>query len=142
MSDEDSCALIKYINEVDKFSEIFVFIGKKIVKNNSRCLFFKTFEEATVNIKYVILNAYRECKKSNDYSNAIALSIRILNLIQNNPGITSNELSEKAECSKRTIQRYIETLRVAGEWIEYDSAKRGWYLYDNKSLLKGDDLNG
>ena len=34
--------------------------------------------------------------------------------------------------------KYIETLRVAGEWIEYDTTHKGWYLQVGKSVLWGD----
>ena len=50
--------------------------------------------------------------------------------------ITTKELALRIEKSDRTVQRYIETLRCAGEFIEYDRKKKGWYLLvDGKSIL-------
>ena len=36
-------------------------------------------------------------------------------------------------------QRYIASLNMAGEWIEYDCSKRGWRLVSG-SLLLGDEV--
>lgn len=40
----------------------------------------------------------------------------------------------------RIIQRNISTLQAAGEWIEYDTKKRGWYLQNGVSILFSDHL--
>ena len=40
----------------------------------------------------------------------------------------------------RTVQRHIATLQAAGEWIEYDTKKRGWQLQYGVSILFGDHL--
>ena len=42
------------------------------------------------------------------------------------------------ECGKRIGLANKETLVCAGEFIDYDRKKKGWYLYDNKSVLWGD----
>ena len=42
------------------------------------------------------------------------------------------------ELSTRSVQRYIETLRCAGEWIEYDTSLKGWKLLHNVSMLIGE----
>ena len=47
-------------------------------------------------------------------------------------------LSEELEISQRSVQRYIATLKAAGEWIEYDKILKGWKLTDRKSVLWGD----
>ena len=52
--------------------------------------------------------------------------------------LTQQELAEKLEVSERSVQRYIETLRIAGEWIEYDTALKGWKLSVGKSVLWDD----
>lgn len=62
--------------------------------------------------------------------------IKILFAIRNKPYITTKELADKIERTDRTVQRYIETLRCAGELIGYDRQKKGWYLMvDGKSVL-------
>lgn len=76
---------------------------------------YPTFEEFSANAKYVLLSAYRRTKKNENFSTTLANSIMILNLIRKKPFVTTKELAEKLELSERTVQRYIETLRVAGE---------------------------
>ena len=89
-------------------------------------------------MKYVLLGAYKKTKKNENFSSTLANTIIILSQIRNKPFITTKELAEKLELSERTTQRYIETLRVAGEWIEYDTSRKGWKLCDGKSILWGD----
>ncbi|RHT71232.1 HTH domain-containing protein [Ruminococcaceae bacterium AM28-23LB] len=52
--------------------------------------------------------------------------------------MSTRESAEKLEVSERSVQRYIETLRIAGEWIEYDTALKGWKLSVGKSVLWDD----
>lgn len=88
------------------------------------------------NMKYDLLQAYQKTAKSDGYSEKLAMLLKILFAIRNKPYITTKELAEKIEKSDRTVQRYIETLRCAGEFIGYDRGKNGWYLMvDGKSVL-------
>ena len=64
----------------------------------------------------------------------------ILSLIRSHPGIKTQELVDKLEMPTRTIQRYISALQAAGEWIEYDTYKRGWQIQYGISILFGDHL--
>lgn len=44
---------------------------------------------------------------------------------------------------KREILNFskkFSTLQAAGEWIEYDTKARGWYLQNGISIFFGDDL--
>ena len=68
----------------------------------------------------------------------MAMILRVLREIRANPGISTKALAEKLELSTRTVQRHIETLRMAGEFIDYDRSKRGWQLTANKSELLGE----
>ena len=87
-------------------------------------------------MRYDLLQAYQKTAKSDSYSEKLAMLIKILFAIRNKPYITTKELAEKTEKSNRTVQRYIETLRCAGEFIGYDRSKNGWYLMvDGKSVL-------
>ncbi len=89
-------------------------------------------------MKYILLSAYRKTKKNENFSATLANSLIILSEIRKHQYVTTKELAEKLELSERTVQRYIETLRVAGEWIEYDVSHRGWKLQTGKSVLWGD----
>ena len=62
----------------------------------------------------------------------------ILSKIRLCPSVTTTQLAEELEISKRSVQRYIATLTVAGEWIDYDRRLREWKLTEGKSVLWGD----
>ncbi|MBQ7976900.1 MAG: helix-turn-helix domain-containing protein [Clostridia bacterium] len=96
---------------------------------------FNDSGELEHNLKYELLQALQKTNKSDNFSNSLSQAIIILFAIRNNPYITTKTLAEKIERTPRTVQRYIETLRCAGEWIAYDKNKKGWYLYDGKSIL-------
>ena len=83
-------------------------------------------------------SAHSKSQKAASFSKKLADGIKILSFIRNRPGITTRELSETMELSQRTIQRYIASLQAAGEWIEYNRAKKGWELQEGKSTLFGD----
>lgn len=89
-------------------------------------------------LKYLLLDAHKRHLEAAEFSNRVAMILRVLREIRANPGISTKELSEKLELSTRTIQRHIETLRMAGEFIDYDRTKRGWQLMGNKSELLGE----
>ena len=140
LSEDDRILLIEFYTEIAPFSETLVLIGDAKVpdKLKKEVSIYATFEEFASNVKYILLSAYRKTKKNVNFSTALANSILILNMIRKKPYVTTKELAEKLERSERTVQRYIETLRVAGEWIEYDLSHRGWILQEGKSILWGD----
>lgn len=140
VSDDDLDMLWDYYLEVGLTSESVVLGGNinvpKQLKNKMQI--YQNFEELQDNLKYVILSAYRNNKKSESFSSTLANAIMILSQIRLYPGITTAQLAKKLEISQRSVQRYIETLRVVGEWIEYDRNLKGWKLTDGKSILWGD----
>ena len=140
MSQSDMELLYDYYGEVAPLSETVILIGDVTVPANlkNHIAVYKDFDTLKENLKYILLSAYRKQKKSENFSATLANAILILSTIRRQPYITSAELAEKLEISPRSVQRYIETLRVAGEWIEYDTAHKGWYLQVGKSVLWGD----
>ena len=137
---DDKSLLIDFYSEIAPFSETMILIGEPHIPEELKkeVSVYPTFEEFSDKAKYVLLSAYRRSKKNENFSATLANSIMILSLIRNKPFVTTKELAEKLELSERTVQRYIETLRVAGEWIEYDVSRRGWMLSEGKSMLWGD----
>lgn len=120
--------------------EIIIFIrGKKCDLDQFKkvkAIVYDDLFEMEQNLKYELLKAYQKTSKSNGYSDKLAMLIKILFAIRNKPYITTKELGAKIERTDRTVQRYIETLRCAGEFIGYDKQKKGWYLMmDGKSVL-------
>ena len=99
---------------------------------------YESLEKAKEKLKYDLLAAYRRQKKNTKFSRTIANALVVLTQIRKHPGVTTEKLSEILELSPRTIQRYIESLRIAGEWITYNPSKKGWELQYGKSILFGD----
>lgn len=130
----------KYYTEVGYFSEILIIVGNTYIPENLKksIHLYDTFDSLMGDLKYLLLSAYRRNKKNETFSTTLSNAIVILSEIRKHPGVTSAQLAEKLELSLRSVQRYIETLRVAGEWIEYDKALKGWKLTDGKSVLWGD----
>ena len=96
---------------------------------------YSCFDELSVELKYQLLTAYRKSRKAKDFSRKMADCIKIISLVKAKPGIKTQEIAERLEVSTRTVQRYISTLQVAGEGIEYDYSKKGWFLPGNFSVL-------
>ena len=140
LSEIDEATLIEFYTEIAPFSETLVLIGDVNIPNElkNEVSIYATFDEFAENVKYILLSAYRKTKKNENFSATLANSLLILSEIRKHEYVTTKDLAEKLELSERTIQRYIETLRVAGEWIEYDVAHRGWKLWEGKSILWGD----
>ena len=96
---------------------------------------YSCFDELSGELKYQLLTAYRKSRKAKDFSRKMADCIKIISLVKARPGIKTQEIAERLEVSTRTVQRYISTLQVAGEGIEYDNTKKGWFLPGNYSIL-------
>lgn len=132
--------LVEYYSEITPFSETLVPVGEMRIPEEWKryVVQYENFDDLAEQIKYVLLGAYRKTKKTESFSSSLANAIMILTQIRLSPYITTKELASKLELSERTIKRYIETLRVAGEWIEYDTRHKGWALVEGKSVLWGD----
>lgn len=102
---------------------------------------FSDFEAMVSKLKYLLLDALRRTKKEKAFSKTLANAIQILCEIRSRPGVTTRQLAEKFELSPRSVQRYVETLRVAGEWIEYDAKTRGWRLGCGGRSILWDDFD-
>lgn len=131
-----------YANEVLYFTEKIIFtkshpILEGLNKNVKHTVLDGEFELKS-KIKYLLLEATRSERRNDTYSDTIAQTIRVLSEIRKHPGITTAELAEIIERNAKTVQRYITTLNCAGEFIEYDRKKKGWFLFENKSVLWGD----
>ncbi len=140
MNASDFNLLWEYYAEVQYPTESVILIGNAEVPENVKSIIkvYTSFETLKNNIKYILLSAYRKHKKSENFSSTMANTLLILSQIRRFPGITTTKLAVNLEITPRSIQRYIETLRVAGEWIDYDFVKKGWFLSVNKSVLWGD----
>ena len=140
MSEIDKCSFEEFYTEISPFPETLVVIGSAEVNPELKrqILEYESFESLAQNLKYVLLGAYKKTKKNENFSSNIANALFILKEIKHRPYITTKQLADALELSPRTVQRYIETLRVAGEWIEYDMSHKGWRLGYCESILADD----
>ena len=143
LSADDMEMIMEYYCEIiDCLAETVVWLGDPKPVSCLRAKFkcYQNFGELTVKLKYILLESHTKQKNTKAFSKKLADSLLILSLIRNHPGIKTQEIAERTEMSARSVQRYISTLQATGEWIEYDTTKRGWKLYDNVSILFGDHL--
>ena len=107
-------------------------------KMNSFFKPYDSFDEVRDKLKYLLLSVHKQTMKAVEFSNKIALVLMILREIHEHPGISTRLLSDKLEINPRSVQRYINSLRMVGEAIEYDMSRKGWKLLAGKSILLGD----
>jgi len=136
-AEELSCVLGHYDEIADCYEGKIIFttsieLPKKIKKVSIIAESFQLFEQ---NIKYYLLAAYRKSKKAQAFSEALSNCIAISSMIRKRPGVTTHELAVKFEKSERTILRYIEAIRLAGESLDYDPVLKGWKLTYPESFL-------
>jgi HTH domain len=131
-----------YAEVIDNMGETIFWLGSpkppQTLRKKFRC--YESFDEMAVNFKYHLLTAHSRAKKASDFSRRLADSLLILSLVRLHPGIRTQELADITELSMRTVQRYIATLQATGEWIEYNTTKKGWQLQNGVSILFGDHL--
>ena len=140
MAKDDREMLYGFYQEAGDAAEILLLFGASDVPHELRrtVRVYPNVQSTGENLKYILLTAYRRKKNSENFSASLARTIRILTYIRSTPGISTATLAERLEVSPRSVQRSIETLRVAGEWIEYDTTLKGWKLGMNKSILLDD----
>lgn len=143
VSPEDRGLLIEYFTELNgSYPESVFWIGYPKPPSHLRRKFFcyKNFGELSCMLLEKLKKSHQKVKKSRGFSKNLADCLLILSLIRTHPGIKTRELVDKLEIPTRTVQRYISTLQAAGEWIEYNTAQKGWKLQYGISILFGDHL--
>lgn len=138
---EELSVLWDFCSEVAEAAKTVISIGDTGIPSALRpkVRVFPDFGTMVPKLKYLLLDALHKSKKEKAFSKTLANAIQILCEIRSRPGVTTRQLAEKFELSPRSVQRYVETLRVAGEWIEYDARTRGWRLgYGGRSILLDD----
>ena len=115
--------------------EMTVWLGEPQAPKHLRSIFkcYESFDMIAAELKYHLLAARRKTKKRGVLSSQLADCMCIMKYIRIQPYIRTRDLAEKLGVSGRTVQRYIASLREAGEWISYDAVKKGWYLQFGRS---------
>ena len=126
-----------YLEEVGDYADTLLLIGEdeKLKKCSKNVKIFATFEDFIEKAKFTLVASYAKHKQSDEFSSKISLALKLVVLVKRNPGISTAVLADKLDISPRSVQRYIKTLCMSGEWIDYDTALRGWRLEHEKSFL-------
>lgn len=143
VSPEDRDLIVEYYTELNGcFDETVFWLGYPKPPSHLRLKFYcyEHFDQLVFILPKKLIKAHQKVKKARAFSKNLADCLQILSMIRLKPGIKTQELSEKLELPIRTVQRHIAALQAAGEWIEYDTKKRGWQLQYGLSVLFGDHL--
>ena len=137
LDQSDYDILSSYLEEVGDYADTIILVGEdnKLKSFSKKVKIFATFEDFLEKAKYTLVASYAKHRQSDEFSSKISLALRMVILIKRNPGISTAVLADKLDMSTRSVQRYIETLRMSGEWIDYDTSLHGWRLEHEKSFL-------
>lgn len=137
MEKDDREMLYWFYQEAGEAVDTILFFGEAGVPAGLKRIIrtYHSIQDMGESLKYILLTAYREKKNTENFSKILRRALQVLGNIRANPGITTAALAERLEESPRSIQRSIETLRAAGECIDYDASLRGWKLDIGKSVL-------
>ena len=137
LDQSDYDLLSSYLEEVGDYADTIILVGEdnKLKSFSKKVKIFATFEDFLEKAKYTLVASYAKHRQSDEFSSKISLALRMVILIKRNPGISTAVLADKLNMSTRSVQRYIETLRMSGEWIDYDTSLHGWRLEHEKSFL-------
>ena len=137
LDQSDYDLLSSYLEEVGDYADTIILVGEdnKLKSLSKKVKIFATFEKFLEKAKYTLVASYAKHRQSDEFSSKISLELRMVILIKRNPGISTAVLADELDMSTRSVQRYIETLRMSGEWIDYDTSLHGWRLEHEKSFL-------
>lgn len=130
MPQADLEMILDYYNEVRwGLSEFVIFTKMISVPRISKISCMDEGDLTPAKLNRLLAQADSRNRRSAGYHARLVLCLTILKKIRNSPGISTKKLAEECEVSEKSILRYIETLRVSGEWVEYDRLLRGWNLH-------------
>ena len=129
MPENDLEMILDYYREVGWNSpELVIFTKKVDAPKTTRIKYLDTDAFTSGKLCALLSQASSKKKRYAGYRARLALCLKVLKVIKNKPGISTRSIAEECDVSEKSILRYIETLRISGEWIEYDRQSRGWKL--------------
>ena len=136
MPENDLKMLMDYYKEVGwLISEIVIFTKKVDAPKTARIMYLDGNDFFSERVHVLLSQANSRKKRNAGYHARLVLCLLVLKAIKNKPGISTKSIAEECGVSVKSILRYIETLRVSGEWIDYDHQSRGWKLQPGMSSL-------
>ena len=130
MPTRDLEMILDYYKEVGwNLSELVVFTKKIAVPMTAKIIYLDDGDFNARKVQTLLSQANARKKRNAGYHARIALCLLVLKTIRNRPGISTKSIADECDVSEKSILRFIETLRVSGEWIDYDHQSRGWKLH-------------
>jgi biotin operon repressor len=129
MPKRDLEMILEYYKAVDWHpSELVIFTKKVVVPKTAKIMYLDDSNFNFGKVQTLLSQASARQKRNAGYHARIALCLLVLKTIRNRPGMSTKSIAEECGVSEKSVLRYIETLRVSGEWIDYDHQSRGWKL--------------
>jgi len=130
MPESDLEMILDYYKQIGWNSSELVIFTKKVDAPRTAKIMYLDDSDFTSGKLHALLSQTNAKKKRNaGYHARLALCLTVLKAIKNKPGISTKNIAEECEVSEKSILRYIETLRISGEWIDYDHKLHGWTLH-------------
>ena len=130
LDDEGRSALTEYYREIDPCDERVILANiDEAFKGISFVETIEDFFDYPESIPVILMRILKKTKRDVDFSRRIMLAMKILKAIEDHPGITTKQISERVEQSDRSTKRYIRSLQAAGIMIEYQN--KGWICVQN-----------
>jgi len=134
MPKRDLGMILDYYKEVGwHLSELVIFTKKVAVPKTAKIMYLDDDDFNAGKVQALLSQASARKKRNAGYHARIALCLLVLKTVRNKPGISTKSIAEECDVSEKSVLRYIETLRVSGEWIDYDHQSRGWKLQPGMS---------
>jgi len=129
MPQNDLAMILDYYKEVGwDLSELIIFTKKVAIPKTAKIMYLDDNDFNSGSVHALLSQASARRKRNAGYHARLALCLLVLKMIRKRPGISTKSIAEECEVSEKSVLRYIETLRVSGEWIDYDHQSRGWKL--------------
>ena len=130
MPKRDLEMILDYYKEVGwHLAELVIFTKKVVAPKTTKIMYLDDNDFNLGRIHALLSQASARAKRNAGYHARIAVCLLVLKTIRNRPGVSTKSIADECGVSEKTILRYIETLRVSGEWIDYDHQSRGWKLH-------------
>ena len=119
--------LESYYRELEDTPTMILWLGEPKL---SVCMmhYYDTWEDLRDELKSLLTVSYKQVNEIWTMREQLTLAIRVLRLIERDPGIRSRALAESLFISRQSVQRTINLLRYANESVRYDASIHGWII--------------
>ncbi|MBE7009672.1 MAG: hypothetical protein E7422_11300 [Ruminococcaceae bacterium] len=122
--------LESYYRELENTPTLILWLGEP--KLSARLMrmthYYDALDDLRDELKSLLTASYKQINEIRTMREELTLTIRVLRLIEQYPGIRSRAIAETLSISKRSVQRYIHVLRCADDSVQYDASVHGWVV--------------